>query len=112
MNAVNPHSDLGPEQSHEPEGQSRCRESLKLGSCLFGVALFLATLSGIVMFQGELLGWAAENVMVRGPILLVAVIADVVLIVALLVKGGCPSDPNCPHAYRSRWHQRNKSRYS
>jgi len=112
MNAINPHSDLGPEHSHDEEERSRCRESLKLGSCLFGVLLFLSTLIGIVMYQDTLLGWAAENVMVRGPILLLAVIADVILIVTLIVKGGCPRDSNCPHAYRGRWHHLNKSQYS
>jgi len=112
MNAINPHPDLDPQTLHDEEGQNRCRESLKLGSCLLGVALFLATLAGIVMFQEQLLNWAAENVMLRGPFLLGAVIADVILIVTLIVKGGCPRDPNCPHAYRGRWHQRNKSQYS
>lgn len=101
------------EQDRAEEGPttSTCRDALKIACCLSGVSLLFLTISGVIFFQWQVWEWTNENFFVRGPIILLVALVDVILIVSLIVKGGCPADPGCPHSYRSRWDHRNRGRY-
>ena len=71
---------------------------------LLGVALFLASIWGLIEYQLVLMSWMKQNVLLNVPALVLGVGLDVFLIFALLCigSGKCAESESCFRTFRGR----------